>query len=313
MSINLGAQRRVTETVRNAIIRVCRDAYHWKDDVRSLFIGCGVPESLYDRYDHHDFSKAKIARAVLNDLHAMGAAGIDIQCKIVEELCRMDRPHVDAPDKAKGKEALADLKREATAQQILVDPEKAVAMQRRARAEQHLRAQQLRRERLSGLEMRFNELLRQDPRSQAERQRRGYALEDLLGDLFEAYDIGYRRPYRITHEQLDGAFHFRGFTYIVEAKWESHAPTFDDLAKFKFKVDGKLDSTRGVFVAMAGFEHDTVDHLFKVARGSRNNLILVDDKDLITIFEGRLALTDALTAKVDAAEQEGRFWHPLGR
>lgn len=218
---------------------------------------------------------------------------------------------MDAPDQAKGRAALADLKREATAHQILVDPEKAAAIQRRARADQQLRAQQLRRERLIGLTTRFFELLRLHPRTPAERQQRGYALETLLGDLFEAYDIEYRRPYRAAHEQLDGSFHYRGFTYIVEAKWQNHAPTFDDLAKFK--VDGKLDSTRGLFVAMTGFDENTLSHLFNVARGSRNNLILADAQDLITIFEGRLALTDALTAKIDAAEQEGQCWHPLGR
>lgn len=313
MPIKVDAQQRIPETVRNAVIRVCRDAYHWRDDIRALFIGCGVPASLYDRYDQPDRSKAKIARAVLSDLHAMGDGGATIQRRIVEELCRMDRPHADAPDQARGKAALADLKREATAQQILVAPEAAAAVQRRARAEQQRRAQQLRRDRLSSLAARFNELLRLRPRTSAERQRRGYNLEALLGDLFDTYDIEYRRPYRTAHEQLDGSFHFRGFTYIVEAKWQQHAPTFEDLAKFKFKVDGKLDSTRGLFVAMAGFDENTLDHLFNVARNSRNNLVLADAQDLITVFEGRMALTDALAAKIDAAEQEGRCWHPIGR
>jgi hypothetical protein len=313
MALNVGAQQRVPETVRAAIICVCRDAYHWRDDVRAVFVGCGVPESMYDRYDQPDRSKPKIARAVLSELHAMGQRGAAIQNKIVEELCRMDRPHPDALDQAKGRAALAALKREATAHRMLVDPEQAAAEQRRARANQQLRAQQQRRERLSDLEKHFFDLLRMQPRTQSERQQRGYSLETILIDLFTVYDLEYRRPYRVPHEQVDGSFHFRGFTYIVEAKWESHPPTFDDLAKFKFNVDGKLDSTRGLFVAMAGFDENTLDHLFRVARGSRNNLILADAQDLITIFEGRLALTDALIAKIDAAEQEGRCWLPLGR
>jgi hypothetical protein len=85
------------------------------------------------------------------------------------------------------------------------------------------------------------------------------------------------------------------------------------MAKFKFKVDGKLESVRGLFVAMAGFDDNVLDHLFRVARGSRNNLILVDQHDLVSIFEGRMTLKDALTAKVDAAEQQGEWWYPLGR
>lgn len=243
----------------------------------------------------------------------MGTVGMVVQNKIVEELCRMEGPHPDAGDQAKGRAALADLKKEAVKRQILVDPDNAMIAERRSRADQQFRAQKLRQERLGDLKDLFFELLRERPRTVTERQRRGYALEGLLGRLFEVYDFEYRLPYRSSHEQVDGSFHFRGFTYLVEAKWQSHAPTFDDLAKFKFNVDGKLDSTRGLFVAMAGFDENTLDHLFRVARGSRNNLVLVDGQDLITIFEGRMSLTDALAAKVDAAEQEGRSWLPLGR
>ncbi|SES40004.1 hypothetical protein [Lentzea albida] len=313
MSLNIGAQQQVPETVRAAIVCVCRDALHWRGDLEALYLGCGVPASMYERYNHADFSKAKIARAVLNELHALGPTGAVIQRKIVDELCRMGRPHTDAPDQAKGRAALAALKEEATTQHILVDPEQAAAEQRRSRADQQQRAQQQRLERLSGLERKFFDLLRAQPRTQQDRQQRGYALETLLVDLFSLYDIEYRRPYRLQHEQIDGSFHFRGFTYLVEAKWEKHPPTFGDLAKFKFNVDGKLDSTRGLFVAMAGFDNNTLDHLANVARGSRNNLILVDAQDLITIFDGRMTLSDALIAKIDAAEQEGRCWLPLGR
>ena len=147
----------------------------------------------------------------------------------------------------------------------------------------------------------------------AERQGRGYALERLMVDLFEAYDLEYRKSYRLAHEQVDGSFNFRGFTYIVEIKWESTPPGFGDLAKFKANVDGKLDSTRGLFIAMAGFDANTVTHLVTTARGSKNNVILMDGQDLSAIFEGLYVLPDALTAKIDAAEQEGRPWHPLGR
>lgn len=55
---------------------------------------------------------------------------------------------------------------------------------------------------------------------------------------------------------------------------------------------GKLESVRGVFVAMAGFDANVIDHLFRVARGTRNNVILMDKLDLITIFEGRMTLKD---------------------
>ena len=236
-----------------------------------------------------------------------------IERKIVEELCRWDRPHPDAPDQDAGLAALADLKREATANQILVDPERAAAQLRRERAEQERRKIEQRQQQIGAERARFAELGRDRHRSPAELQQRGYALELLLADLFEACEMEYRRPYKAPHEQIDGSFHFMGFTYIVETKWERLPPTFDDMAKFKFKVDGKLESVRGLFVAMAGFDDNVLDHLFRVARGSRNNLILMDQHDLVTIFEGRMTLKDALTAKVNAAEQQGEWWYPLGR
>ncbi|MEU8783246.1 hypothetical protein [Streptomyces sp. NPDC048637] len=75
---------------------------------------------------------------------------------------------------------------------------------------------------------------------------------------------------------------------------------------FKGKVDGKLDSTRGAFVSMAGYDPDVLDHFVRNARGSRNNIIMFTGQDVSQLFEGRIGLLDALTKKVDAAEQEGR-------
>lgn len=301
----------IPETVRSTVVRVCKDAFHWRSDVRAVFLTAGVPESLYDRYDSQEaMSKPKVARAVLGDLQRMGTRGEQIQHAIVAELCRMERPHPDAPDPERGKQALADLKREATTRQILIDPERAAADRRRAQADQRIAAERFRREKLGALAGQFFALARE---AQGSPQGRGYALERLLADLFEVYDIEYRPPYRIPREQLDGAFNFRGFTYIVEAKWEQTAPTIGDLAVFKAKVDGKLESTRGLFVAMAGFDEAIVSHLQHVARGSRNNIVLADQRDFIEIFEGRVTLPDALLAKINAAEQEGSCWHPLGR
>lgn len=312
--LSCDSQQRVPETVRQAVISVCHRAFHWKGDVRSIFLEAGVPEEIYDRHDIAENSKVAIARRVLYDLRQLGdARRVMIERKLVEELCRWDRPHRDAPDQEAGLAALADLKREATASQLLVDPERAKVQARRERAEHERWKIEQRKKRIGTVCERFNELSRDKHRTHAELQRRGYELERLLGDLFEAYEIEYQRPYRTQHEQLDGSFHFRGFTYIVESKWEKEPPSFGDIATFKAKVDGKLESVRGLFVAVAGFDDNVLDHMFKVARGTRNNLILMDRVDLITILEGRMALRDALTAKVDAAEQRGTWWYPLCR
>jgi hypothetical protein len=294
--------------VQLAAIAVCRDAFHWRDDVRAVFLKAGTPRDLYAKYDDVTNSKAKIARYVLDELEAKGEAGWTVQRKIIEELCRLSKPHRDAPDQKAGTQALADLKREATAAQVLVDPEKASADARRAASERKATAVADRRERLGALRDRFLQLVRLNPTTDAERQRRGYDFERLLADLFRLHDLDYKPSYRIDGEQIDGAFHFRGFTYLTEAKWRTAAPTAGDLLEFKGKVDGKMESTRGIFISMAGFDEAVVAHVVNVARGSRNNVILLDGRDITRLFEGGIGLIDLLTAKIDAAEHRGKMW-----
>jgi hypothetical protein len=298
-------------TVQSAAVRVCRDALHWRGDLQAVFLAAGVPAPLYDKYDHLGFSKAKIARAVFNELQERGQPGFTVQRKIVQELCRMTKPHPDAPDQVAAKASLADLKHEATAVQILIDPEKAAADARRAASQRKVTATQQRRERIGQLREAFLHLLKQAPGTNADRQDRGYKLERMLADLFGSYDMEYRPSYKVTGEQIDGSFHFRGFTYIVEVRWRDDPPTSGDLLSFKAKVDAKMESTRGVFISMAGYGDDVLEHFIKTARGSRNNVILFDGRDVTLLFEGNIGLEDSLIAKIDAAEQEGRMWRPL--
>jgi hypothetical protein len=301
----------VPVTTQLAAITVCRDAFHWRDDVRAIFMSAGVPRALYDKYNDLGVSKAKIARYILDDLQAAGEAGATTQRKVINELCRMNKPHPDAPDQKAGMVALTNLRDEAGKAHLWVSPERAASDTRRAANDRRAQAVKDRRAVLGSLRDTYVKLTRLNPSSDAERQRRGYDFERLLADLFRVHDIEYRPSYRVQGEQIDGAFHFRGFTYLVETRWRADVPDFGHLVKFKAKVDGKFDSTRGFFISMAGFDQAVVDHAVRVARGTKNNIILFDGRDISLLFEGSIGLVDALTAKVDAAEQEGSMWRRL--
>ncbi|TWJ24750.1 hypothetical protein [Micromonospora endolithica] len=294
-----------------AAIAVFRDAFHWRDDIKAIFLDAGVSPNLYDKHDEPHKSKARIARSLLDDLRASGERGNAIIVRVVEELCRLNKPHRDAPDKRAGYLAIEELKRQAVEANILVSPERAAAEARRAAGRRQAAAVEERRAKIGSLRHSFLELNKAQPRTDADRQRRGYDLERLLADLFRIHEIDYRPPYRTEREQIDGSFHFRGFTYLTEIKWRTVTPDVGDLLTFKGKVDSKIDSTRGVFISMAGFDPAVLSHVMDMARGSRNNIVLFDGRDVALLFEGGFGLIDALTAKVDAAEQEGRMWHPL--
>ena len=139
-------------------------------------------------------------------------------------------------------------------------------------------------------------------------QERGYGLEELLAELFEVNEIPYRRPYRTATEQIDGHFEFKGFDYLVEARWRSELPSEADLAAFKTKVNKKITSTRGIFVSINGFRPDVV---LEFTRGVSSNIILFDGSDLSLILEGHISLVDALDIKIQKAAQEGIIYFPL--
>jgi len=137
----MSAVEPLPSTVQAAAIRACRDALHWRDDLRTLFLTAEVPRNLYDKHDLSINSKAKMARLVSSDLQERDQAGFEVQRRIVEDLRRMSKPHPDAPDQAAGKKALAELKQETTASKVLVDPEKAAADARRAASQRRIQIQ----------------------------------------------------------------------------------------------------------------------------------------------------------------------------
>lgn len=52
----------VPEVVRQAIVRACRDAFYYKDDVKALFLASGTPVHIWERHAGNDISKAKTVR-----------------------------------------------------------------------------------------------------------------------------------------------------------------------------------------------------------------------------------------------------------
>jgi len=258
---------------------------------------------MYDRFA--DESKFKIARHILEELEGRGEEGFLIQRKIATKLALLRRiPDENVPDRDAASSALRRLKALAVEQKLIVKKAKADSADRKRKAEEMAAKKSARDKTLRELHVRFCDMARADEDPQS----RGYDLENLLKELFGAWEINYRPPYRTATEQIDGSFRFEGFDYIVEARWRKTQPTYGDLAAFKGKVDGKLSSTRGLFVSMPGFRDETIDRL---AVGATSNVLLMDGQDLAMILEQRFELPDALSTKIKKASQEGVIYFPL--
>lgn len=289
-----GLMSAVPHSVFEAAVRVAGETLYWKRSLRRILRTSGVAEAAVRRHEH--LSKYQILRGVWGELDSAGARGLKVQKNIVTALANLDAPEAQA-DQQVGKEALDDLRRLSLAHDLLVDPDAQARKTRREDAARRVLEHDEREKRLATLATTFADLHRE-----ANTQARGYAFERLLAELFRMYELEFVGSYKTDVDQIDGAVQFEAFTYLVEARWRRQAAVESDLSQLTGKVRRRIESTRGIFVSMAGFRPE-VAQMYRLSHEQR--LVLVDGQDLALILEGRVELPDALRAKVASASVDG--------
>lgn len=134
-------------------------------------------------------------------------------------------------------------------------------------------------------------------------QRRGYAFEQFLAELFDAHGLAARGAFRVVGEQIDGSFKIGGDVYLLEAKWQGPRVGFADLMSFSGKVSGKAAWSRGLFVSNTGF---SAEGLEAFSRGRPTTLICFDGLDLYEIVAHGAPLAAVIEEKVRRAAETNR-------
>jgi hypothetical protein len=165
------------------------------------------------------------------------------------------------------------------------DAAKRTAEERRATAE-----------RLGELKARYFEILSLEPKP------RGFALEKLLVDIFEAFDLDPRGSFRVVGEQIDGGFTFGGEYFLLEAKWEKDPTPRKELDVFTAKVHRRGENTLGLCLAINGFEPTAVE----LHSGNRSPIMLMDGADLYAVLDERIDLRELLRRKRRETSMTGR-------
>jgi Restriction endonuclease len=129
---------------------------------------------------------------------------------------------------------------------------------------------------------------------------RGYAFEKYLKQLFDAFGLEARSPFRLVGEQIDGSFLLGNEIYLLEAKWQNEPSGVGELHGFHGKVEQKATWSRGVFVSYSGFSEDGL-HAF--GRGKR--VICLDGLDLAEALNKELPFNNVLERKVRHAAETG--------
>ena len=118
------------------------------------------------------------------------------------------------------------------------------------------------------------------------------------------FDLDPKASFRITGEQIDGAFAQEGTDFLFEAKWQQElvgASGLDSLAK---KLSRKLENTLGLFHSINGFSEEGV----KAHASGRRLIILMDGSDLMAVLEERIDLFQLLSRKRRHASRTGNIY-----
>ena len=83
-------------------------------------------------------------------------------------------------------------------------------------------------------------------------QKRGFRLERIIRELFELFDLDPKASFRITGEQIDGAFTQEGTDFLFEAKWQQELVRASGLDSLAGKLGRKLENTLGLFLSING-------------------------------------------------------------
>jgi hypothetical protein len=135
-------------------------------------------------------------------------------------------------------------------------------------------------------------------------QPRGFAFEKFLNELFLAYNLNPRGPFRLIGEQIDGSFQIGSDTYLVEAKWQEAPVGEAELLSFDSRVVYKSKWSRGLYISYNGFSSDGLIAFSKHSTCS----IGMNCRDLYFILEGEMSLIEAINRKARHTAETGEFF-----
>lgn len=141
------------------------------------------------------------------------------------------------------------------------------------------------------------------------KRQRGYELEKLIYSVLYYANLDPSSSYDSKGEQVDGAFSFNSFPFLVEAKWHAKPIEASKIYAFKGKVDGKFHLNSGVFISMSDYSADAPDAL---RIGKTANVLLFGIQDMEGIFLEKYSFGQVLNYKLQRASRYGELYMPFG-
>lgn len=177
------------------------------------------------------------------------------------------------------------------------------AEERREANQEKLKSNISYQQKLDGLKLNFYKIA-----SNPNAQKKGFQFEKFLNELFIFFDLDPKSAFKVTGEQIDGAFTFDNNDYLLEAEWQENSEiNAADLYTFGGKISGKLKNTLGLFISLGPYSKDCTETVNPITK----SMILMDGIDLIQVLEGRIRLNELILIKRRQASQTGEIYYRM--
>jgi len=295
--------KRISAPALSALKDALTAVYWYKQDLKSFIVAVVQRPDLLAQVNWDDY-KRNIVGTLVDCMARHQDAFQQELLDLMADVCEMrDFSHLERLDKGAEKaraarQAVEALNKLYTGHRS-ADQERESAERRRSAEAERASSRRRTSDRLAEVKQEYFELVRSD-----DEQGRGYALEKIVKELFDLFDLDPKASFRITGEQIDGAFTFDSTDYLFEAKWQKAKSAAHELDAFSMKVSRRLDNTLGLFLSLNGFTAEGVE---AHSRGDLR-LLLMDGADLMAVLDERIDLPDLLLRKRRRAAETGEIF-----
>lgn len=295
--------KRIAATALQALKEALSAVYWYKSDLRSFLTQCVSDATMVARLNWSDYKRNIVGQlidhlAANEDVHQKQLLRLMSEVASMTSFAHLARLEDGETKVAQARDAVQALSSQVGGIDAFLDEESEIEKRRERASEQRLKTDAV-RQHLQALTTEYLDLLTsEDP------QGRGYKLEKILHSLFSLFDLDPKASFKVTGEQIDGAFTFDSTDYLLEAKWQQAPVVASDLDSLAGKLSRRLDNTLGLYLSINGYSDDGV----RVHSSGRRLMLLFDGSDLMAVLEGRLDLVQLLLQKRRAAAQTGNIY-----
>jgi hypothetical protein len=251
-------------------------------------------------------TKRQSAASILEQMSRDGTDRAMVR-KLIDRAAKWDAFHLS--DKEYEARGVVQKAREIVGVLAAADEKERAKLERITRG----REEQQRKEREAAFKKQSVLLLQQfddAARDDGEPQQRGYLLQDLLNRVFDLHGIPILKAFtrNAGAEQIDAAFEFEAWYYVVECRWRAKLADTRELDGLSGQVTRSGRQTMGLFLSINGWSDNVVPML---KQNQQKNIILMEGYDLRMVLAHPVELRSLLKAKLSALNLHAEPYHSV--